>query len=653
MLPMPRRLTLAHASSFALHRCAAPSLAWLCLTLVGGCTRSEPAPPVDAGRESAPGESPAASSIRAQYTKQQHRVAMRDGVNLFTTVYAPKDTSRTYPILLLRTPYGVNPYGADEYPEKLGPDPSFVSHGYIFVYQDVRGRFMSDGTFENMRPLASDGGTDESTDAYDTVDWLVQHIPGNNGRVGVWGVSYPGFYALEAGLNAHPAVKAISPQAPIADWFFDDFHHHGAFFLPHAFNFLAAFGRPRKGTYQDWGQPFDYGTDDGYGFYLNLGPLRNANERYFEGGIPFWNEIVEHPNYDAFWRARDVLHTIGEVRPAVMIVGGWFDAEDLYGALNIYRAVERHNPRSFNMLVMGPWSHGGWIRTPGSSLGDADFGAENSPWFRTEVLARFFEAFLEREAPADLPEALMFETGANAWRFFDQWPPDTTPVALHMTEGGILREDEPDEPDDAFDSYVSDPQKPVPYTQDISIRMTKEYMSDDQRFAAWRPDVLAYQTEPLDADVTIAGPVRADLWVTTTGTDADWVVKLIDVFPGDAPDHEHLRPGMRASGYQMMVRSEVMRGRFRNSYEHPEPFEPSVPTHVVVPLQDVLHTFCAGHRIMVQVQSTWFPMMDRNPQKYVDNIFLAHESDFVTATHRVLRSRAYPSQIELGVLTSR
>jgi putative CocE/NonD family hydrolase len=595
-----------------------------------------------------------AAYIREHYTKQEYRVPMRDGVRLFTAVYTPKDASQAYPILMQRTPYSVAPYGKEDYRSELGPSHFFAREGYIFAYQDVRGCFMSEGKFDNMRPhldkKTSKRDIDESSDTFDTIEWLLAKVPNHNGRVGQWGISYPGFYSSAGMIDAHPALKAVSPQAPIADWFFDDFHHHGAFFLPHAFGFFSVFGPVRPEPTTRWAKRFEYGTPDGYQFYLNLGPLKNANERYFKDRIPFWNRMVDHPNYDAFWQARNLLPHLKKVAPAVMTVGGWFDAEDLYGALKTYRAIEKQNPDSFNVLVMGPWLHGGWSRGDGDKLGNIHFGAKTARFYQQHMELPFFEYFLKDKGEHGLPEAYVFETGANRWQRFDTWPPKLETRKLYFHQGGRLKFDTPAEEGEAYDSYVSDPNHPVPFTEAIATGMTVEYMTDDQRFASRRPDTLAYQTEVLDRDITLAGPLRADLRVSTSGTDSDWVVKLIDVFPNEAQDPPDLPSGRHLGGYEMMVRSEVIRGRFRNSYERPEPFVPNEPTKVSLELQDVLHTFAKGHRIMVQIQSTWFPLVDRNPQKYVDNIFLADPKDFIKTTQRIYRSKQQPTCVEIGVL---
>lgn len=595
--------------------------------------------------------------VRQQYVKHEHRIPMRDGVRLTTAVYTPRDASaeKRYPILMERTCYSIRPYGEDRYPSTLGPNRRLQREGYIFVSQDVRGCYMSEGTFVNMTPHIANKkgrqGVDESTDTYDTIEWLLKNVKHHNGRVGLWGISYRGFYAAAGMIDAHPALKAVSPQAPIADWWYDDFHHHGAFFLPHAFNFFVHFGQPRPQATTQSAPRFDHGTPDGYQFFLELGSLKNANSRYLRDRVCFWNQILAHPNYDEFWQARNLLPHLKNVAPAVMVVGGWFDAEDLYGPLQIYRTIEAHDPDVQNMLVMGPWAHGAWARSSGDHLGNVYFGAKTAEFYRQWIETKFFEAHLKGEGQPGLPEAYVFETGASRWRMFDAWPPrqmEKRQFYLAGAEG--LAGDAPAENGDVFDQFVSDPNKPVPFTASTAIGMTREYMTDDQRFAAQRPDVLVYQTKPLTRDVTFCGPLLADLYVSTSQGDADWVVKLIDVLPPDAKDHRYVAPGRHMGGYQMMVRSEVIRGRFRDDPSRPKPFTANQVTRIRLPLQDVLHTFKAGHRIMIQIQSTWFPLVDRNPQKYLDNIFMAGPDDFVTAAHRVYRSSKHPSKIEVGVL---
>ncbi len=594
--------------------------------------------------------------IRNNYEKREVRIPMRDGVHLFTAVYLPRDRSRSYPILLKRTPYGVGPYGEEGFPETLGPSEAATRAGYIFVYQDVRGRYLSEGVFENMRPHRSTRPgveTDESTDTWDTVDWLVRHLPGHNGKVGMWGISYPGFYAAVGMIDAHPALAAVSPQAPIADWYFDDFFHHGAFFLAHAFNFFSSFGLPRPAPTMESHPRFDHGTPDGYAFFLKMGPPANAERLYLQGRVDFWKAFVEHPTYDSFWKDRNVLPRLRRVAPAVMVVGGWFDAEDLYGPLQIYRHIEELNPGIYNVLVMGPWAHGGWENSTGEALGNIRFGSRTAVHYREEVELRFFESTLRESRTPELPEATVFETGSNQWRSFERWPPETRSLELYLREKGRLAFSPAQEPGWVWDEYLSDPAHPVPFSEAITPGMAPAYMTDDQRFASRRPDVLAYASEPLREPLTLAGPLEAELWVSTSGTDSDWVVKLIDVFPDDAGTE--IPPGgtRPLGGYQMMVRSEVFRGRYRESYSRPVPFEPNQPVRVRIPLQDVLHTFLPGHRIMVQIQSTWFPLVDRNPQTFVENIFQAEEQDFRPAWQRVFRSQQFPSRLRVGVLEAR
>ena len=592
---------------------------------------------------------------QTNYEKREVRIPMRDGVTLFAAVYSPIDASKPYPILLTRTPYSVGPYGEGKERGRLGPSELFERAGYHFVYQDVRGCFQSEGTFVNMRPhiahKTSPTDIDEASDTWDTLEWLVKNVPNTNGRAGLTGISYPGFYSAAGMIDAHPALRAVSPQAPIADWFFDDFRHHGALWLPHAFNFLANFGHVRTGLATDWPKGFEHGTEDGYSFFLELGPLRNADERWFKGSIPYWNELLDHPNHDAFWQACNLRPHLNRVAPAVLTVGGWFDAEDLYGPLKIYREVEQRNPGVWNALVMGPWAHGGWARGDGESLGHAHFGAKQSVWYRENVEFPFFEHHLRDAPDPGLAEATVFETGVNRWRSFEHWPPREVELrALYPSEGRTLSWTAPAGGAEAFDAFISDPARPVPFSKDVAIGMTREYMTDDQRFAARRPDVLVYETEPLRESLTLAGPIQAELWASTTGTDADFVVKLIDVFPPEASDFEGLEPGQHQSNYHMHVRSEAIRGRFRRSYERPEPFVPGEPTLVDVELLDVLHTLQPGHRLQIQIQSTWFPLMDRNPQTWVPNIRDARPEDFVAHEHRIHRSMTHPTRFVLGVL---
>jgi len=592
--------------------------------------------------------------VKAHYTKYEYEIPMRDGKKLFTAVFAPKDASNPYPILLMRTPYSVSPYGEDNYRSSLGPGEIFAKDGFIFVYQDVRGRWMSEGDFADMRPVKDRKtgpiDTDETTDTWDTIDWLVKHVPNNNGRAGMWGVSYPGFYASAGMIDAHPALKAVSPQAPIADWFIgDDFHHNGALYLPHMFRFFYGFGRPRPEPVTEEPPLADAThSPDAYDYFLRLGPLSNIDEKVFKGDVAFWREMVKHPNYDEFWQARNLRPHLKNIKPAVMTVGGWFDAEDLFGALNTFKSVEQQSPGAHTLLVMGPWYHGGW-GGDGDHLGAVPFGSKTGEFFRENIEFPFFRYYLKEQKDFDLPKAYVFETGSNQWRRYDEWPPKNTQVkSVYFHSSGKLSFEPPAE-DGAFDEYVSDPAKPVPYISETSPTMTREHMIEDQRFASTRPDVLVYETEPLTADVTLAGPVDPRLFVSTTGTDSDWVVKLIDVYPDTFPNPDPNPTGVKMGGYQQLVRGELMRGRYRHSYEKPEPFTPGKMDQVAYTMPDINHTFRRGHRIMVQVQSSWFPLADRNPQKFVD-IYNARAADFQKATERVYRSRTAASSIQVRVL---
>jgi len=594
--------------------------------------------------------------VKSHYTKYEYEVAMRDGKKLFTSVYVPKDAAEAYPILLMRTPYSVGPYGEDDYRTNLGPSELFAKEGFIFAYQDVRGRWMSEGEFADVRPHKpvkhGPSDTDESTDTWDTIDWLVKHVPNNTGRVGMWGISYPGFYVAAGMIDAHPALKAVSPQAPIADWFIgDDFHHNGALYLPHLFRFFYGFGRPRpEPTAEAPPLPASTHNPDGYDYFMRLGPLSNIDEKVYKGDVAFWREMTHHPNYDEFWQSRNLRPHLKNIKPAVLTVGGWFDAEDLFGALNTYKSVAKQGHAGSNRLVMGPWYHGGWSGSSlGDHLGNVPFGAKTSEFFREQIEFPFFRYFLKGQGDLDLPEAYVFETGSNQWRRYDAWPPSQARAkSLYFHAGGKLSFDPPAE-ETAFDEYVSDPAKPVPYINQTSINMTREHMVEDQRFAAARPDVLVYETEPLTQSVTLAGPLEPRLFVSTTGTDSDFVVKLVDVYPDNFPDPDPNPAGIKMGGYQQLVRGELMRGRFRHSYEKPEPFSPGKMDTVDYTMPDVNHTFRRGHRIMVQVQSSWFPLADRNPQRFVD-IYNAKADDFQKATQHVFRSHSAPSGVKVELL---
>ncbi|OCX51976.1 X-Pro dipeptidyl-peptidase [Mucilaginibacter sp. PPCGB 2223] len=599
---------------------------------------------------------PDAQYIKDNYTKTEYQIPMRDGKKLFTSVYVPKDQSKKYPFMMDRTCYSVAPYGAG-YKSALGPSSAFVHDGYIFVYQDVRGRWMSEGIYEEMTPELEDHSSpkkiDEGTDTYDTIDWLLKNIPNNNGKVGVWGISYPGFYTTTALLSRHPALVAASPQAPIADLWRDDGWHNGAFFLVANFGFYPGFtNRQDDKPTQRRGGRFDPGTEDGYDFFMKMGPMKNTNDKYYKDTIRLWNEMMDHPDYDDHWKARNVLYHLHDIKTAVLVTGGWYDAEDLYGAINTYKTLVKNNPHTPIYFTMGPWVHGGWARGAGDHLGDIDFGGPTGPHYRNDIEFNFFSHYL-KETPLALAPVNTFETGTNTWKTYNVWPPAPfTEKNLYLLPGGKLSFSAPDKKGkDSYDEYVSDPANPVPFIADRNqtMDMQREYMTADQRFLAGRKDVLSYQTDVLDHDVTIAGNIWANLHVSTTGTDADFVVKVLDVYPDTASNNKFTGKDVKMAGYQQMVRSEPIRGKYRNNISKPEPFVPGKVTEVKWELQDVLHTFKKGHRIMVQVQSTWFPLIDRNPQQFLD-IMKAKDSDFVKATERVYTSGANPSFIKVRVL---
>ncbi len=589
--------------------------------------------------------------IRKYYDKKDVYIAMRDGVKLYTSIYSPKDRTHFYPVILTRTPYGIES-SWEEFSKMLPEYSHFLESGYIIVFQDVRGRFMSEGSFVDVRPyieVKKKKETDENSDTWDTVDWLIHNLRGCNGKVGVMGVSYPGFYSTMALPNAHPAIKVVSPQAPVTDWFMgDDWHHHGAFFLSDAFSFYANFGRPRHGLTRKWPPSVDYGDTDDYEFFMRLGPLLNARKRYFDDSIRFWNDLMDHPNYDDFWKARNPLRYLSDIRPAVLVVGGWFDAEDLFGTLMTYKTIEAQNPENQNRIIMGPWSHHQWSKGPGDKLGDISWDVNTTDYFNTLEL-RFFNYYLKDEGEMNIPEANVFIGGENSWHGFSEWPPEQAKdTVLYLLDEGRLAFSSPGK-DLSFDEYVSDPSNPVPYISGIHARRTAEYMTADQRFAARRPDVMTYQTGTLSHDITFTGPLQVNLYVSTTGTDADYVVKLIDVLPPGAGTVNPDEPDVVLPGYQMLVRGDIMRGRFRNSYEKPEAMVPGEVTRVEFEMPDIAYCFKAGHQIMVQVQNSWFPLVDRNPQQFVD-IYHCTEGDFVKATQRIYHDAQRPSGITVKVL---
>jgi uncharacterized protein len=594
-----------------------------------------------------------AAWLAEHYTKSEYRVPMRDGVRLFTRVYAPKDESQAWPIILTRTPYALKPYGADNYGDPGGSFLVLAKDRFVLVTQDVRGRYGSEGQFVHVRPFRPEKQsqeTDESSDAWDTIDWLVKNVPNNNGQVGLFGISYPGFYTSMGMIDSHPALKAASPQAPISDWFVgDDIHHNGAFFLSQNFGFFHYFAQRAEDPLHEELKPFNFNSPDGYDFFLRMGPLRNSDTLLLKGRAPEWTEFLAHPTYDAFWQARNVRPHLQRVRCAVMTVGGWYDAEDLFGALETYRWTEKQNPGITNVLVMGPWAHGDWGRKDGDQLGDVSFHAKTAEYYREHIELPFFRRFLKSDTNYTAPEAHLFETGTDQWRRFDAWPPKQAAWrTVYFRSSGKLEFHPPAETE-AYDEFVSDPAKPVPFTMEVTTDYPRSYPVHDQRFAASRPDVLVYETEPLEEDLTVAGPLPVSLHVSTTGTDADWIVKLVDVYASDFPDPNPNPAHIRMGGYQQLVRGDVFRGKFRNSFEHPVPLKPGEITSIQFTMPDILHTFRRGHRLMVQVQSSWFPLVDRNPQTFV-NIPTASGEDFRKATHRLHRAVNAASALTIPTL---
>lgn len=652
----PMNAMCTSSSAHPRHRLAA-----LLLLLAGALPSTAQPPAVSPAQKAAA----LAASIRENYTKFEYRIPARDGVRLFVSVYVPKDVfsnGRTYPVMMTRTPYSVAPYGLDVYRASLGPSELFTREKFIFAYADVRGRYMSGGEPTQLRPhLAGKPGpkeTDESTDTYDTIEWLIHNVPGCEPKVGLWGISQPGFYASAGMIDAHPALLAVSPQAPVTDYYLgDDDYHNGAFMLAANFGFYQNF-RPRAGDPEP-PQPSlrpNFGTLDGYRFFLDMGSLATGDEKYFKHSNPFWTEVIGNTTYNSFWQSRSIWKHLANIRPAVMTVGGWFDAEDLQGPLRTFAAIEKNHPPATNMLVMGPWTHGGFARGDGDRVGNVQFQSKTSAYFRENIEFPFFVQKLKGKGAAQLPKAWVFETGRNQWRKFDSWPPrDTRTMDFFPGEKGALTTDRPAR--EGMDEYVSDPARPVPYVGSLAFGMRGDYMTEDQRFASTRPDVLVYQSEILEHDLTVAGPIAVDLKVATTGTDSDFVVKIVDVYPDDTPDYNAPpvagfgAPAAASAmgGYQQLVRGEPFRGKFRKGFETPVAFEPGKPERIAFALPDVLHTFRAGHRVMVQIQSSWFPLTDRNPQKFVD-IPNARPADFVKATERVYTGGAEGSRISFRVL---
>jgi putative CocE/NonD family hydrolase len=605
------------------------------------------------------GNSLDSSWVLDNYTKMEKMIPMRDGVKLFTSIYIPKDASEKHPILIKRTPYSAKPYGAAYFDFWSNYLRNYLRDGYIMVIQDVRGKFMSEGQFKDVRPFNPDKKgteTDEASDSYDTIDWLIKNIPGNNGNAGVFGVSYPGFYSTMAALSGHPALKAVSPQAPVTDWFIgDDFHHNGAFFFMDGWSFYSgSFGQRRPKPSAEETTGFDAHSNDNYDFYLKTGALKNFLKLAGDS-IAFWKELYDHPNYDDWWKARNPRNFVTDVKPAILVVGGLYDAEDLFGAWNLYKAIESKSKNTSNRIVMGPWSHEYWAtsdwtkRADGSRLGHISFSSKTSEWYQNNIEVPFFNYYLKGKGDLkDFAEATIFFSGENQWRKFDRWPPaEKTDKPIFLHSNGTLSWNAPQDKN-SFSAYTSDPASPVPYAENVHWERTREYMLDDQRFASRRPDVLVFETGPLDADLRLAGTVTAKLNAAISTTDADFVVKLIDVFPNDYPLKSAADTNYPMGGYQMLVRGEIMRGRYRNSYEKPQAFMPGKIEVVQYDLPDVAHVFQKGHRIMIQIQSSWFPLADRNPQQFID-IYHCDDKDFIRSDIRIYHDAAHPSQIILPV----
>ena len=594
--------------------------------------------------------------VRSNYQKTERTIVMRDGVKLYTVIYTPKDSSQAYPILMQRTPYSAGPYGGNSYRRRLGPNTSLMQEKYIFVYQDARGRYKSGGNFREMTPAIDNKKTrqdvDESSDSYDTIEWLLKNTA-SNGKVGIYGISFPGYYSSAALPDAHPALKAVSPQAPMSDEFLgDDCNHNGAFFLMDNFGFYSHFDGPKSANGESYKSFFNADFSDAYQYFLDFGPLKKANSNaYFSDPKSVWRQVTSHDTYDEFWQSRNIKKHLNNIKPAVLVVGGWFDAEDLYGALKTYSAIEKQSPNNNTRLVMGPWTHGGWASPSWKSFADYQFGTDLNQYYQNEIETKFFNFYLKDKGEFNQAEATVFETGSNQWKNYDVWPPkNSQPETFYFQSKGKLSAEKPKTAKSATE-YISDPAKPVPYTNEISGDRNNKYMAEDQRFASRRPDVIYFQTDSLTSDLTLTGEITANLFVSITGTDADFVVKVIDVWPDSVPAQvQRGQPKtLDMSGYQQMVRAEVFRGKFRNSFSKPEPFVKDKVEKVSFKLNEVAHTFKKGHRVMVQIQSSWFPLVDRNPQKFI-NIFEANESDFQSAKITVHHDLKNSSNIILPVL---
>jgi uncharacterized protein len=595
------------------------------------------------------------SYVRENYDKNEYMIEMRDGVKLFTAVYSPKDKSKEYPILMVRTPYSSGPYGEDKFAGFLGASKEFIQEGFIFVIQDVRGRYMSEGEFDNMRAFIQNKTgkqIDESSDTFDTIEWLINNIENNNKKVGIWGNSYPGFYALMGTIDAHPNLVCASPQAPISDWFVgDDMHHNGAFSVLMSFNFFKGFGKPRPEPTNKYPAPAEYDSPDGYNFFLNHTPIKKLNENILKNEIPFWDTMMAHGTYDYYWKSRSNLQHLKNMKPAILLVGGWYDAEDMYGPLHIYKTIEQNDKPNNTRLVMGPWTHGSWIWAKGDSLGDFYFGGNTADYYRKEILLPFFKYYLKGEGSLNLNDTYVFDTGKNEWSNYPTWPPkEAAETRYYLQNEEKLNQNISSS--NSYSEYVSDPSNPVPYTakfQDSKQFYNPVHLIEDQRYVSSRPDVLTFESDILKEDVTIAGPITANLFVSTTGTDADFVVKIIDVYPDNENGPDPNPAEVEMGGYERLVRTEIMRGKFRHCYEYPEPFEPNKVTEVKINLNDAFHTFKAGHKLMIQISSSYFPFFDVNPNTFCD-IYNADKEKFVKANIKIYHSKDYPSNVVFSLI---
>jgi uncharacterized protein len=582
-----------------------------------------------------------------KYSRQEVMIPMRDGVKLHTVIFTPKDQKEKLPFLMLRTPYGVN---ENPSPEKQGYIKDMADDGYIFVFQDIRGRYLSEGTFKMQRfnrDKKDPKAIDESSDTYDSIDWLLKNIPENNGKAGLYGISYDGWTTIIAATDPHPALKAVSEQATPSDMFMnDDFHHNGAFRLSYGFEYSVLTEAAKTDSL------YGFGQYDTYEWYLKLGPLSNINKKYAHGSLPTWNNFIAHPNYDDFWKKQALAYRLDSPRVATQHVSGWWDQEDMVGPQDAYKVLEKHDKNHQNFIVMGPWRHGGWAGGEGKSLGNIKFDDQaTGTYFRKEIQAKWFAWYLKGKGDGNFAEAISFQTGSNQWKNYTAWPPkEATIKNIYFHSNGKLSFTPPSATESKFDSYVSDPAKPVPYR----ARPVEEtygpgsrwyfWLTEDQRFVQNRPDVLSWETDTLTDDITVTGNLLAKIYAATSGTDADWVVKLIDVYPAE------YKKELKMSGYELMVAADVFRGRFRKSFEKPEPMTPNKAELYTVDLHGIDHVFKKGHKIMVQVQSTWFPIIDRNPQKYVPNIFEATESDYQKATEMIYHSVGAASCVSLPVM---